>query len=130
MVSIMSATNEVIKALPIILKDGQPMSQAKIWSELIKDDRLKPMLFTTDGTPRKGVLQGISTRIKQGKLKGLAMATDEQGHTAISYTGVTVKDRLARYEAMLDELAKLDIQADLNDGQLKVWKGLTDKVLV
>lgn len=120
----MSATEEVIKQLPIILKDGQPQTQADIWAELIKDDRLKTMLFTTGGGARKGVLQGITTRIKQGKLKGLAMVTNELGHSSIAYVGTTIKDQLNRYQTMLTELSNLDITSDLNSNQRKQWERL------
>ena len=120
----MSATEEVIEQLPIILKDGQPQTQADIWAELIKDDRLKTMLFTTGGGARKGVLQGITTRIKQGKLKGLAMVTNELGHSAIAYVGTTIKDQLSRYQTMLVELSSLDITSDLNANQRKQWERL------
>jgi len=120
----MSATEEVIKQLPIVLKDGQPQTQAEIWSELIKDTRLKSMLFTTSGKARKGVLQGITTRIKQGKLKGLAMTTNEAGHSAMSYVGVSVNERLSRYQFMLTGLGNLDIKADLSDSQRKQWERL------
>ncbi|KRL07882.1 hypothetical protein [Schleiferilactobacillus perolens] len=74
-----SATAMVLEALPGILdtKEGQTFPQ--IWERLIQIKELEPMLVNDKKQPRFGVLQGISTRVKAGKVLGIVIIKDAHG---------------------------------------------------
>jgi hypothetical protein len=74
-----SATASVLEALPNILDDKKGQTFPEVWDSLIQIKDLAPMLVNAKKEPRYGVLQGISTRVKSGKVLGIAIIKDIDG---------------------------------------------------
>lgn len=103
-----SATANVIKALPLILKD-KPRSQKDIWQYLIINNELKKQLITTDGRPRVGILQGITARVKDGRLPDFKLIKTPDGHTKIAFVGNMAFQRANYAHQLLEEVHVLDV---------------------
>ena len=114
-----SATANVIKALPLILKD-KPRTQTDIWQYLIINDELKKQLITTNGRPRIGILQGITTRIKDGRLPDFKLIKTSDGHTKIAFIGNTAFQRANYAHQLLEEFHALDVGGLIEDE--KKWR--------
>lgn len=123
-----SATANVIKALPLILKD-KPRSQKDIWQYLIINNELKKQLITTDGRPRVGILQGITTRVKDGRLPDFKLIKTSDGHTKIAFIGNTAFQRANYAHQLLEEVHALDVGGLVEDEKKwQQWNNIETKL--
>ncbi|MBS0955638.1 hypothetical protein [Lactiplantibacillus plantarum] len=124
-----SATSNVIAALPLILRD-KPRTISDIWQYLIINDDLKQQLITKDGRRRIGILQGITTRIKAGKLSNFKLIKGNDGHTMIMYVGNDAYQRAKSAHQLLEELHVLNVGELIKDEKRwQEWDKIETKVV-
>lgn len=124
-----SATAAVIKELPSILRD-KPRTQKDIWQYLLINDKLKHQLITTTGKTRVGILQGITTRIKDGRLPDFKLIKSTEGHTKIAYVGNTAYQRANYVHQLLLSIKELGVADDVTADDLwNSWDAIETKLM-
>lgn len=100
----------------------------EIWQALEQDSSLSKQLVNTKGEKRLGVLQGISTRIKSGKLPGLAIV--KQNGKAKWYSSDSELDLWIRQiELFVNQAEQLSLpQKWQNKEQEKIATGLVSSI--
>ncbi|WP_048000079.1 hypothetical protein [Lactiplantibacillus herbarum] len=124
-----SATAAVIKELPLILRD-KPRTQKDIWQYLLINDKLKQQLVTTTGKTRVGILQGITTRIKDGRLPEFKLIKSSDGHTKLAYIGNTAYQRANYVHQLLLSIKELGVADDVKADDLwDSWDAIETKLI-
>lgn len=68
----MSTTSKVLNKMQVLLLENESgLNTEELWIELLKDKELGKELIGKDGKRRSGVVVGLTTRIKNGKVDNL-----------------------------------------------------------
>lgn len=68
----MSTTAKVLEKMHILLKENESgLTSDKLWGELMSDSTLSKELIDKNGNRRNGVVVGLTTRIKNGKVENI-----------------------------------------------------------
>lgn len=68
----MSTTAKVLEKMHILLKENESgLTSDKLWEELMSDKELSKELIDKNGNRRNGVVVGLTTRIKNGKVENI-----------------------------------------------------------
>lgn len=68
----MSTTAKVLEKMYILLKENESgLTSDKLWEELMSDSTLSKELIDKNGNRRNGVVVGLTTRIKNGKVENV-----------------------------------------------------------
>lgn len=68
----MSTTAKVLEKMYILLKENESgLTSDKLWEELMSDSTLSKELIDKNGNRRNGVVVGLTTRIKNGKVENI-----------------------------------------------------------
>lgn len=124
-----SATAEVLAKLPKLLQEpplNNGASLEDIWQVLEKDSSLSKVLVNEKGEKRLGILLGISTRIKAGRLPGLAIV--KQNGQAKWYSSDSELDLWIRQmELLISQAGQLSFPSKWEDKkQEKIANNLVD----
>ncbi|MBO0467052.1 hypothetical protein JZO73_05835 [Enterococcus plantarum] len=75
----MSTTAKVLNKMQVLLTENESgLKTEELWIELLKDKELGKELIDTDGKRRNGIVVGLTTRIKNGKVENIKVVKNSK----------------------------------------------------
>lgn len=130
-----SATSVILYRLPRILSrkgSENGLTFNELWQRLEKDKVVSKYLKNDKGEPRYGLLQGISTRVRQNKVVGISIIKTELGNRwfAVDDKFFLKMNEFKRHLNVMTSINftedGIDNDAKLNDLDTKIAVKLTD----
>lgn len=75
----MSTTSKVLNKMQVLLTENESgLKTEELWVELLKDKELGKELIDKNGKRRNGVVVGLTTRIKNGKVENIKVVKNSK----------------------------------------------------
>lgn len=128
----MSATQLILDKVQTLIADpdtpDEGLTFADIWAFLEKDDQLSPRLTNLRNEPRTGLLLGIFTRVKDGKIEGLATTIGDDGRRRLIKRLPGVDARIKLVKRFLRNAQAMGMEELTNDDDIE-WVSRFDSIL-
>lgn len=121
----MSTTSEMVAVIKQILDDPKlrkrGLTQIEIWQRLSETPKLKEKMMNEKGKPRKGLLLGIVSRVKNGDIKGLVGFKDTDNQFRLIRSDDDINIRLDLIKWLVDASENLKNREKKSDQKQAKW---------
>lgn len=122
---ITSTTSKVLNKMQVLLLENESgLNSEELWTELLKDKELGKELIDKNGKRRSGVVVGLTTRIKNGKIENLKVIKNGKNQLVYIASANSLDFINKRTMEFINDIEKIGLGKlkDYSDEEKKVIK--------